>query len=573
MIRRNKVKERNGHKSKNKFSDIEIARKVKLKPIEKIAEKLKIKGEELEVFGKYKAKLATTLWERIKERPNGKLILVTAINPTPAGEGKTTVSIGLAMAMNRLGKKAILSLREPSLGPCMGMKGGATGGGKAQILPMEEINLHFTGDLHAIAAANNLLAAMIDNHIYYGNKLKIDLGKIIWKRTIDLNDRALRKITVNFSRKKQTLKRLDGFNITAASEVMAIVCLSRDLNDLKKRLGEIVVAYNQQDQPIKARDLKAVGAMATLLKDALKPNLVQTSEGTPALVHGGPFANIAHGCSSLLATRYGLKLADYVVTEAGFGADLGAEKFFNIKCRIGKITPAAAVLVVTVRSLKYNGGQKIKDLKREDLKALQKGLANLKKHLENLEKFNLPVVVAINAFATDTLAEIKLVKQVTKKLGHKVSVVKVWERGGGGAKELAQRTLEAIDESKTKFRVLYDLEKSLKEKINQLTREIYGAKKVNYSVLAKRQLALLEKNNYGKLPVCVAKTQYSFSDKPELLGSPTDFEMTVSEIRLSAGAGFIVVIFGEIMTMPGLPKAPAAEKINIDKNNKIKGLF
>lgn len=554
-------------------SDIQIAKESNMDLIEKVAKKIGLKKSQLELFGEYKAKLKPELWENLKKKKDGKLILVTAINPTPAGEGKTTTSIGLAMAMNALGKKAILALREPSLGPCMGVKGGAAGGGYSQVMPMEEINLHFTGDLHAITTANNLLSAIIDNHIYHGNELGIDPSRVTWKRALDLNDRALRKVTVDLSRKKNKASREDNFNITVASEIMAILCLSENILDLKRRLEKIIVAYDFSGKPIYAKNLKVVGALATVLKDALKPNLVQTLEHTPALIHGGPFANIAHGCNSILATRYGLKLGDYLITEAGFGADLGAEKFFNIKCRVGKFKPYLAVIVATIRSLKYNGGIINQKLKTKNQKYLEKGFVNLEKHIENIKKFNVPAVVAINVFPNDTKEEIDYVVSRCAELGAECAVSNVWARGGAGGKELAQKVLDTLKNKKANFKVLYSAKKSIPEKIETIAKEIYGADGVNFSQEVRAQIKKLQKDKMDKLPICIAKTQYSFSDDPKLLGRPENFKINIRELRLSSGAGFIVAIAGTIMTMPGLPKNPAAEKINVDAKGEISGLF
>lgn len=554
-------------------TDIQIAQETKMKGIEKIASSIGVTKSELEFYGEYKAKLKPELWERIKKNRDGKLILVTAINPTPAGEGKTTTSIGLAMAMKRLGKKTVLALREPSLGPCMGMKGGATGGGYSQVMPMEEINLHFTGDIHAITSANNLLSAIIDNHIFQGNSLKIDSKKIVWKRAMDLNDRALRQVTVSLGGKSKEVSREDNFNITVASEVMAILCLSENIKDLKSKLEKIIVAYTYAGKPIYARDLKVVGAMAVLLKDAMKPNLVQTLEHTPVIIHGGPFANIAHGCNSILATRYGLKLGDYLITEAGFGADLGAEKFFNIKCRKAKLKPEAVVIVATIRSLKYNGEMEKEKLTEENLEALEKGIENLEKHLENLKKFGVPVIVAINVFPTDTKKEIDFVFSVCEKQNVPVAISRVWEKGSEGGIDLAKKLLEILDKNKSKFKVLYDEKKSIPEKIEKIATEIYGARKVKFSAKAKGQMKKIEALGLDSVPICIAKTQYSLSDNPKLLGQPKNFTLNISELRLSNGAGFIVALAGEIMTMPGLPKTPAAEKIDLTDEGVIKGLF
>ncbi len=554
-------------------SDIEIAQAAEMKNIKEIAGVAGIVESELELYGDYKAKLKPELWERIKKNKDGKLILVTAINPTPAGEGKTTTSIGLAMAMRRLGKNAMLAIREPSLGPCMGMKGGAAGGGYAQVMPMEDINLHFTGDLHAITTANNLLSAVIDNHIFHGNALRIDPQRIAWKRAIDLNDRALREIVVGLGGKSQGVPREDGFNISVASEIMAILCLAENMNDLKNRLEKIIIGYNFDNKPIFARELKVTGAMVTLLKDAMKPNLVQTLEHTPALVHGGPFANIAHGCNSVLATRYGLKLGDYLITEAGFGADLGAEKFFNIKCRAAKLRPDAVVLVATVRALKYNGGMDKEALPLPSTVFLKRGIPNLEKHIENLKRFGVPVVVAINVFPTDTQKEIKLLEMSIRKLGAICAVSEVWAHGGEGGEKLAQAVLETLAKKKANFKVLYSETQHLKTKIETVAKKIYGAAGVEFSVRAKKQMEKLEEDRMDKLPICIAKTQYSLSDNPKLLGRPRGFVINISDLRISNGAGFIVVLAGDIMTMPGLPKVPAAEKIDVDEEGKISGLF
>lgn len=555
------------------LSDIEIAQKAKMKPVREIAATVGIGENDLELYGDHKAKLKPQLWEKIKSKPDGKLILVTAINPTPAGEGKTTTSIGLAQALNKLGKNAVLALREPSLGPCMGMKGGAAGGGYAQVMPMEDINLHFTGDIHAITVANNLLASLIDNHIYFGNVLEIDPEKISWKRCLDLNDRALRSITLEIEKKSGAYSREEGFNITVASEIMAILCLSENVTDLKKRLGRIIIGLNLSGRPVYARELKAEGAMAALLKDALKPNLVQTLEHTPALIHGGPFANIAHGCNSVLATRYALKLGDYAITEAGFGADLGAEKFFDIKCRLAGLKPDAVVLVATIRSLKYNGGVAKEGLTGENLDALASGIVNLEKHLENLKKFGVPSVVAVNIFPTDTEKEVDLVVERAGKIGARVVRSEVWEKGGEGGTEMAEAVLEVVEKEKSTFAPLYDEKKAIGEKIETIAKEIYGAGAVEFSEKAQEQIAMLEKEKLDRVPICIAKTQYSLSDDPKKLGRPENFTLNVKELRLSNGAGFIVAIAGDIMTMPGLPKSPAAERIDVDEDGRIKGLF
>jgi formate--tetrahydrofolate ligase len=554
-------------------SDIQIAKESKMEPIEHVAEKIGLAKSDLELYGDYKAKLKPELWEKIKKQKDGKLILVTAISPTPAGEGKTTTSIGLAMAMNRLGKKTMLALREPSLGPCMGVKGGAAGGGYSQVMPMEEINLHFTGDLHAITTANNLLSAIIDNHIFQGNDLQIDARQILWKRAMDLNDRTLRNTVVGLGGKSQGVPREESFNITVASEIMAILCLSENLADLKKRLGNILVAYTFSGEPVYARELKVVGALTAILKDALKPNLVQTLEHTPAIIHGGPFANIAHGCNSILATRYGLKLGDYLITEAGFGADLGAEKFFNIKCRVAGLKPDAVVIVATVRALKYSGGMEKEALVMPSLNHLKKGFANLEKHVENLKKFGVPVVVAVNVFPTDTQKELKLLEQMVKKMGAACALSHVWEKGGAGGEDLAKAVLETLTKKKANFKVLYSEQSHIKVKIETIAQKIYGAKSVEFSVKAQKQMEKLVKDKLDKLPICIAKTQYSFSDDPKLLGRPKGFTLNIRELRISNGAGFIVAIAGEIMTMPGLPKVPAAEKIDVSESGEIEGLF
>jgi formate--tetrahydrofolate ligase len=555
------------------LSDISIAQKAKMKPIKEIAKTVGIKEKELENYGHYKAKLDFSLFERLKKKKKGKLILVSAINPTPAGEGKTTTSIGLSMAMNRLGKKTMLAIREPSLGPCFGIKGGACGGGYAQVMPMEDINLHFTGDIHAISACNNLLASVIDNHIFHGNRLQIDPRQITWKRVVDLNDRALRNVIIGLGGKLNGMPREDGFNITVASEIMAILCLASDLADLKKRIQKIIVGYSYEGRPIYVKDLKVAGALAVLLKDAVKPNLVQTLENTPVLIHGGPFANIAHGCNSVIATNYGLRLGDYLVTEAGFGADLGAEKFLNIKCRLANLKPDLVVLTTTIRSLKYNGGVDLADLKKENVKALKKGVVNLEKHIENLKRFKIPVVIALNHFVFDSPKEVKVIKKIAKKHQVAFALSRVWEKGGEGGIDLAKQVLKTIKTKKSNFKVLYNTEQTIEEKINTIAKKIYGADGVNFTSKAKNQIKKLEDLKLDKLPVCIAKTQYSFSDNPALLGRPKGFKIEVKELKISNGAGFIVVIAGEIMTMPGLPNKPAAELIDFNKYNKIKGLF
>ena len=554
------------------LSDIEIAKKAKMKPINSIAAELGISDSELESYGHYKAKISDDVLTRLKNNKDGKLVLVTAINPTPAGEGKTTTTVGLGQALSKIGKKAIIALREPSLGPVFGIKGGAAGGGFSQVLPMEDINLHFTGDLHAITAANNLLAAMLDNHLQQGNLLQIDPRKILWKRSLDMNDRALRNIMIGMGGPLNGIPRQDSFQITVASEIMAILCLADNLEDLRKRIEKIIVAYTFNDEPVTAADLKAAGAMTALLKDAIKPNLVQTLENTPALMHGGPFANIAHGCNSIQATRLGLKLADIVVTEAGFGADLGAEKFFDIKCRSGNLNPDLVVLVATIRALKYNGGVAKSELAAENLQALEKGLVNLEKHMENIQKFGLPCVVALNRFDSDTNGEIELVRKACSQRGIKLTLSEVFAKGGEGGIELAQAVLSTLEEEPSEFKPLYDLNLSIKEKINTIAKEIYGADKAVFTTAAEKDIAAIEKSGYASLPICMAKTQYSLSDQPNLLGRPENFDITVRELRLSAGAGFIVAITGNIMTMPGLPKKPAAEQIDVS-NGEIIGLF
>ena len=555
-------------------SDIEIAQASTMKPITEIAEKLGITGEELELYGNYKAKINCGLLEKLADKKDGKLILVTAITPTPAGEGKTTTTVGLGDAMAKLQKKVMIALREPSLGPVFGVKGGAAGGGYAQVVPMEDINLHFTGDMHAVGAANNLLAAMIDNHIYQGNALNIDVRRITWRRCVDMNDRQLRFITDGLGGKANGVPREDGYDITVASEVMAILCLSRDIDHLKEKLGNIIVGYTRDNKPVTARELKAQGAMTALLKDALKPNLVQTLEHTPAFVHGGPFANIAHGCNSIMATRMGLKLADYVVTEAGFGADLGAEKFLDIKCRIAGLKPSAVVIVATVRALKHHGGVAKADLTNENLAALEKGLPNLLKHIENITlKFGLPAVVAINRFPTDTVAELDLIEKKCKEAGANVALSEVWAKGGEGGEALAKEVIRLTELKGTKFDHLYKDELSISEKIETVAREVYGAAGVDYLPAAQKEIEQLEGLGFGNLPVCMAKTQYSFSDDPKKLGRPTGFRVTVKNVKVSAGAGFVIVLTGDIMTMPGLPKVPAAEAIDVDSSYKISGLF
>lgn len=554
-------------------SDIEIAQKAIMKPITEVAEQLDITLDDLELYGKYKAKLSDDYLKKIKKKPEGKLILVTAINPTPAGEGKTTTSVGLGQAFGKLGKRAVIALREPSLGPCFGVKGGAAGGGYAQVVPMEDLNLHFTGDFHAITAANNLLAALLDNHIQQGNPLQIDTRQISWKRCLDMNDRVLRNVVVGLGNKMDGTVREDHFVISVASEIMAVLCLAADMEDLKERLGRMVVACNFAGDPITAGELKAVGSMAALLKDAIKPNLIQTLEHTPALVHGGPFANIAHGCNSVRATKTALKIADYTITEAGFGSDLGAEKFFDIKCRYAGLCPDAVVLVATVRALKYNGGVAKADLSTPNMEALKNGIVNLEKHIENLQKFGVPVVVTLNAFATDTEEEISFVKSFCEDKDCEFALSEVWEKGGEGGIALAEAVLKTIETKESHFTPIYELDKSLKEKIEIVSEEIYGARGVTFTPVAEKQMKRLEELGFGGLPVCIAKTQYSLSDNPSLLGKPEDFEITVREMYVSAGAGFVVVLTGAVMTMPGLPKHPAAYDIDVNEEGVITGLF
>lgn len=554
-------------------TDIQIAQEAKMLPIKEVAATLDIHEDDLELYGKYKAKISDELISRVKDNPDGKLILVTAINPTPAGEGKTTTSVGLGQAFGKLGKKAVIALREPSLGPCFGIKGGAAGGGYAQVVPMEDLNLHFTGDFHAITTANNLLAAMLDNHIQQGNALSIDPRQIVWKRCLDMNDRVLRNIVVGLGNKMDGMVREDHFVITVASEIMAILCLADDMEDLKKRLGRIIVAYSFDGTPVTADDLQATGAMAALLKDALKPNLIQTLEHTPAIVHGGPFANIAHGCNSIRATKTALKLADYVITEAGFGADLGAEKFFDIKCRMGGLKPDAVVLVATIRALKYNGGVAKDELSKENLEALKKGIVNLEKHIENLQKYQVPIVVTLNSFVTDTDAETKFVEDFCKERGCEFALSKVWEHGGEGGVDLANKVLETLETKESHFKVLYEDSLSLKEKIETVAKEIYGAGEVTYSPAAEKELKRISDLGFGNYPVCMAKTQYSLSDDPKKLGRPENFSINVREVYVSAGAGFVVAINGAIMTMPGLPKQPAANNIDVSNEGVITGLF
>ncbi len=555
------------------FTDIEIAQNCKMMHIGEIAKKLNLTEDDIEYYGKYKAKISTEVYDKLKDKKDGKLVLVTAINPTPAGEGKTTTTVGLGQAMNKIGKNCVIALREPSLGPVMGVKGGAAGGGYAQVVPMEDINLHFTGDMHAITAAHNLLAALLDNHIKQGNELNIDTTRIVFKRVLDMNDRALRNIVVGLGGKINGVPREDGFMITVASEVMAILCLADSLQDLKRRFGKIIVAYDMNGKPVTAADLKADGAMTLLMKDAIKPNLVQTLENTPCLMHGGPFANIAHGCNSIMATKLALKLGDYVITEAGFGADLGAEKFLDIKCHNANIAPDAIVIVATVRALKYNGGVAKADLKDENLDALKKGIVNLEKHVENMKKYGVPVIVTLNSFFTDTDAETQLVKDSCAKLGVDVAISKVFEKGGEGGVELAELLCATLDKNEGKFKRLYDDEMSIESKIEKIVTEIYGGAGVAYTPGAKKKIKQIEEMGLDKVPVCIAKTQYSLSDNQNLLGRPEGFTVTVRDVNISNGAGFVVVLTGDIMTMPGLPKVPAANGIDIDDDGKIVGLF
>lgn len=554
-------------------TDIQIAREANMVHIKEVAANLNISEDDLELYGKYKAKLTDELWDKVKDNKDGKLVLVTAINPTPAGEGKTTTTVGLGQAMGQLGKKAIIALREPSLGPCMGIKGGAAGGGYAQVVPMEDINLHFTGDIHAVSIANNLLSAMIDNHLQQGNNCGLDPRQITWKRVVDMNDRALRQIVVGLGGRTQGVPREDGFMISVASEVMAILCLAKDLEDLKKRLGDIIIGYTYEGKPVTARDIKAEGAMTVLLKDALKPNIVQTLENTPCLMHGGPFANIAHGCNSVRATNTALKLADIVITEAGFGADLGAEKFLDIKCRKAGLKPDAIVLVATVRALKYNGGIKKDMLSEENVEAVEKGFVNLEAHIDNLHKFGVPVVVTLNEFPTDTEEEVALVKEKCEALGCEFAVSRVWADGGKGGIELAEKVVATLENKPSNFQFIYDEDASIKDKINTVAKEIYGADGVNILPAAMKQIKRLEELGLDRLPICIAKTQYSLSDNPKLLGRPKGFEVAVREVKVSAGAGFIVIITGNVMTMPGLPKKPAAEQIDINDEGQVIGLF
>lgn len=554
-------------------TDIEIAQSCELKPIKEVVKPLGISEDDLELYGKYKAKLSDEYIRSISERNDGKLILVTAINPTPAGEGKTTTTVGLGQAFGKLNKKAIIALREPSLGPCFGVKGGAAGGGNAQVVPMEDLNLHFTGDFHAITTANNLLAAMLDNHIQQGNALRIDPRQIVWKRCLDMNDRVLRNVVVGMGAKTDGFVREDHFVITVASETMAILCLAKDMDDLKERLGRIVVAYDMDNQPVTCKQLNAVGAMAALLKDAMKPNIIQTLEHTPAIVHGGPFANIAHGCNSVRATKTALKMADYVITEAGFGADLGAEKFFDIKCRMAGLKPDAVVLVATIRALKYNGGVLKKDLNAENVEALKLGISNLEKHIENLKKYGVPIIVTLNSFITDTENEIAFVRDFCEERQCEFALSTVWENGGEGGIELANKVLYTLENKQSTFAPIYPDDMSIKDKITTIAKEIYGAASVNFSAAAEKQIERLNQLGFDKFPVCMAKNQYSLSDDPTKLGCPTDFEINVREVYVSAGAGFIVAITGTIMTMPGLPKEPAAFNIDVNSDGVITGLF
>lgn len=554
-------------------TDIEIAQEACLLPIKEVAAKLEISEDDLEYYGKYKAKLSDELWNHLQEKEDGKLILVTAINPTPAGEGKTTTTVGLGQAFNKLKKKAVIALREPSLGPCFGIKGGAAGGGYAQVVPMEDLNLHFTGDFHAITSANNLLAAILDNHLQQGNELNIDPKQIVWKRCLDMNDRALRNIVIGMGTKLDGVVREDHFIITVASEIMAILCLAENLEDLKERLARIIVAYDYSGKPITAGMLHAAGAMAALLKDALKPNLIQTLENTPAIVHGGPFANIAHGCNSVRATKMALKLADYVITEAGFGADLGAEKFLDIKCRMAGLKPDAIVVVATVRAMKYNGGIAKDDLNIENLEALKQGISNLEKHIENLQKFHVPIIVTLNKFITDTNAELSFIKDFCEKRGCAFALSEVWEKGGEGGIEAANKVLQTLEQKVSKYQPIYNCNSSIKEKIEIICKEIYGAEHVTYSQAAEKQIKKITSIGYGNTPICMAKNQYSLSDDPKKLGRPSGFTINIREVYVSAGAGFVVAITGAIMTMPGLPKTPAAFSIDVDTNGKITGLF
>lgn len=554
-------------------TDVQIAQEAKMKDITEIAAHLNIDDEDLIQYGHYKAKVDLRVFDKLKDKKDGKLILVTAINPTPAGEGKTTVNIGLSMALNKLGKKAISALREPSLGPSFGVKGGAAGGGYAQVVPMADINLHFTGDFHAITSANNLISAMLDNHIHQGNEQGIDIRRVVWKRCVDLNDRALRNIVVGLGGKSNGYPREDGFDITVASEIMAILCLSTSLENFKERVSRVIIAYRRDGSPVYVKDIKAQGAVTLLMKDAIMPNLVQTLENTPALIHGGPFANIAHGCNSIMATKLGMKLADYTVTEAGFGADLGAEKFLDIKCRFGDLKPSAAVIVATIRALKHHGGAKKEDYDKEDLQALEKGFTNLEKHIENIKKFGLPAIVSINRFPSDTENEIKFIEDRLAKMGVECSLTEVFAKGGDGALDLAEKVIKVCDEDKANFKPLYDVNLSIKEKLEIIAKEIYGADGVEFTVPAMKNIKSLEKLGLDKMPICVAKTQYSLSDNPDLLARPEGFHIVVREVKVSNGAGFLIALTGSIMTMPGLPKVPAADNIDILPSGEIVGLF
>lgn len=554
-------------------NDIEIAQSAKMEPIVDIAKKIGLSEDDIELYGKYKCKISLEAINRLENNKMGKLVLVTAINPTPAGEGKSTVTVGLGQALNKIGKNTIIALREPSLGPVFGIKGGAAGGGYSQVVPMEDINLHFTGDMHAITSANNLLCAAIDNHIHQGNKLKIDSRRIVFKRVMDMNDRALRSIVVGMGGKINGFLREDGFMITVASEIMAILCIAKDLEDLKERMGNILVAYNLDGEPVYAKELEVDGAMALLMKDAIKPNLVQTLENTPAIIHGGPFANIAHGCNSIIATKTALKMSDITITEAGFGADLGAEKFLDIKCRYGELNPDCVVLVATIRALKHHGGVKKEELSIPNIEALNKGIENLEKQIENIKSYGVPVVVAINKFITDSDEEIKTIEDFCKKLGVEVSLTEVWEKGGEGGIDLANKVIKTMENEPSNFKVIYDSEESIQDKVLKIVQTIYGGNGVNYTPQALKQIGEIEKFNLDKLPICMAKTQYSLSDNPSLLGRPKNFDITVKEVRVSNGAGFIVVLTGDVMTMPGLPKVPAANKMDIKDNGEIVGLF
>lgn len=560
-------------KTKTVESDIEIAQRAEMKLITEIGRSINIEEDDLELYGRYKAKISLDLWQRIKDRPNGKLILVSAINPTPAGEGKSTLTVGLGQAFQKLGKKTMIALREPSLGPSMGVKGGAAGGGYSQVVPMADINLHFTGDLHAITSAHNLLAALIDNHIHQGNELQLDPRRVVWKRVMDINDRALRQIVVGLGGPARGVPREDGFDITVASEVMAILCLTTGMEDLKERLGRMLIGYTYEQRPVTVSDLGAQGAMALLLKDAIKPNLVQTLENTPALIHGGPFANIAHGCNSIIATRMALKLADYTITEAGFGVDLGAEKFFHIKSRYGGLRPDAVVVVATIRALKMHGGVSKENLNEENTAALREGFVNLLKHIETIQHFGLPFVVALNHFAADTQAEIETISRLCYEHDISMAISKVWEEGGDGGTQVVKQLLEVMEEKESQFRYLYETEQSIPEKINIIATKVYGAAGVEFTSNARKQIDLMEKWGWDKLPICMAKTQYSLSDDPKWLGRPANFTITVRELKPSLGAGFIVALTGDVMTMPGLPKNPAALNMNIDQEGRIEGLF